>query len=84
MNTPEEQARFDQAYQRARQIIRQEWIEAGKTEAELDQEEQLVDLLDRLVASGRSEEDIEAEWEGKSNAEILHAYAASALLQRSA
>ena len=76
MNTPEEQARFDQAYQRARQIIRQEWIEAGKTEAELDQEEQLVDLLDMLVASGRSEEDIEAEWEGKSKSEILQAYVA--------
>ena len=76
MNTPEEQARFDQAYQQARQIIRQEWIEAGKTEAELDQEAQLVDLLDMLVASGRSEEDIELEWEGKSNTEILRAYVA--------
>ena len=74
MNTPEQQARTDCALRRAREIIRQEWIEAGKTEEELDQEEQLVDLLDMLIASGRSAEEIHAEWEGKSNAEILHAY----------
>ena len=75
-NTPEQEERTQRAYQRAMEIIRQEWIEAGKTEAELDQEDQIADLYDMLVASGRSEEEIDAAWEGKSNAEILQAYAA--------
>lgn len=61
--------------QRAREIIRHEWIEAGKTEEELDKEEQILELFDELLGEGREPEDIHAEWKGKSTAEILHTYA---------
>ncbi len=76
MNTPEQQERTNRAMQQAREIIRQEWIEAGKTEEELDQEEQLLEVFDELLGEGLEPEDIRAEWKGKSNAEILCAYAA--------
>ena len=84
MNTPEQQIKTDRAMQRAREIIRQEWIEAGKTEEELDQEEQILELFDQLLGEGREPEDIRAEWNGKSNAEILRNFTTPALMQQSA
>jgi hypothetical protein len=51
-------------------IINQSWLEAGHTQEELDQSERIADLLDRLVASGRSMESVLDEWQGKSAEEI--------------
>lgn len=38
VNTPEEQKYYVQVYQRAVAIMDQEWLDAGKTREELDQE----------------------------------------------
>ena len=64
--------------QMARKIIDDEWIAAGMTREQLDQDEQLLHLFSRLVASGRSEDDINAEWQHKTPAEILREYAVPA------
>lgn len=75
MNTSEQQIRTERALQQARDLIRQEWLAAGKTEQQLDQEEQLLALYSRLLSSGRSEDEIDAEWKHKTPEEILHEYA---------
>ena len=67
--------KHDPIYQMAMDIIDQEWIAAGKTREELDQEEQITDIVDHLFASGKSLDEIETEWEGKSNSQILEEYA---------
>ena len=74
MNTLEQQAISERAYRQAMEIIRQEWLAAGKTEEELTQEEQIAELYDNLLASGCEPKQIRAEWQGKTNAEILRAY----------
>ena len=75
MNTPEQQVRTERALQQARDLIRQEWLAVGKTEQELDHEEQLLTLYSRLLSSGRSEDEIDVEWEHKTPEEILREYA---------
>lgn len=64
------------------EIIDQEWLAAGKTREELDQERQLLKLYDELLGSGHEPEDIRAEWKDKSDAEILRAYAEPTLMQK--
>jgi hypothetical protein len=59
----------------AKKIIEDEWLDAGVTREELGQDEQLVQLLGRLMSKGRSSEDIMAEWEGKQPIDILREYA---------
>ncbi len=66
---------YDPIYQMAMDIIDQEWIDAGITREELEQNRQIVAIIDRLRASGRSLNAIEAEWEGKSKEQILLEYA---------
>ena len=80
MNTPEQQAKFDQAYQRAMDIIDQEWLAAGKTREELDQEKMLIELYDILLSAGWSETQIRAEWDGKTSEEIFCLYNAPHVL----
>ncbi len=63
------------AYQQAMEIIDREWLAAGVTEEELAQDEQLAEIFDRLVGSGRTVDYIRAEWETKTMAEILREYA---------
>lgn len=67
--------RTERALQQARDLIRQEWLAAGKTKEQLDQEEQLLALYSRLLSSGRSEDEVDAEWEHKTPEEILREYA---------
>lgn len=62
MNTPEQEAKSQRAYQHAMEIIRQEWLDAGKTEEELEQEEQVFQVYGELLKSGRDPEEIHAEW----------------------
>jgi hypothetical protein len=52
-------------------IINQSWLDAGHTQEELDQSHRIADLLDRIVASGRSMESVLDEWQGKTAEEIL-------------
>ena len=73
MESKEESA--ERAYQMAREIIDQEWIAAGVTREELDQADQLANLLDRLVASGRDFDSLMEKWEHKTAEEILREYA---------
>ena len=84
MNSTTPKTQANSAHQEARTLIRQEWIAAGKTEKQLDQEEQLLALYSRLLSSGRSEDDIDAEWECKTSEEILHEYASPASITHSA
>ena len=60
----------DQVYESAVQLMDEEWKQTGLDEASLEQSRLLVDRLDTLAASGRSVEDILAEWQGLSAAEI--------------
>lgn len=71
------QEQYQRTYQEAMDIIDQEWLDAGTTREELDENKRLTELLDRLVGEGRSLDEIEAAWEGKSNKEILREYALS-------
>ena len=80
MNTPEQEAKSEKAYQRAMAIIDQSWLDAGMTREELDQEKRLLELYDILLASGRSEAELNAEWDHKTGAEILCMYAAPSKL----
>jgi hypothetical protein len=75
MNTKSREEKYKQAYQKAMDIIDKEWLEAGKTQEELDQERQIAELLDRLVAQGCSRDVLATEWEGMTNDEILKQYA---------
>ncbi len=84
MNATEHKTQAESALQEAHALMRQEWITAGKTEKELDHEEQLLTLYSRLLSSGRSEDDIDAEWECKTAEEILREYAAPASMSHSA
>ena len=63
------------AYRQAMEIIDREWLTSGVSPEELAQEEQLAEIFDRLVGSGRTVEDIRAEWETKAVKEILQEYA---------
>jgi hypothetical protein len=54
--------------------IEQEWLRAGVSREELEQERQLADLLRSLLAAGRRADDLLDEWEGKSAEEILREY----------
>jgi hypothetical protein len=69
----------DPVYQRAVEIMDQEWLASGMTREELQQSKQLAALFDRLRASGRTLEDIVTEWEGKTDEEILCEYALPAV-----
>lgn len=52
----------EQVYQRGREIIDQEWLAAGVSREELDQEEEITDILDRLTGSGYAPEIVRAAW----------------------
>ena len=66
---------YDPIYQMAVDIIDNEWIAAGKTREELIQEERIMDIVDDLFASGKSLDEIDTIWKGKSNAQIVEEYA---------
>jgi hypothetical protein len=59
-------------------------LAAGVTEEELAQEEQLADIFDSQIASGRTVEEIRSEWKTKTVAEILRECARPAASRRSA
>ena len=75
MSKDEPKAPIDHAYRMAMDIIDQEWLDAGMTRKELEENKRVAELLDRLVAAGHSLDEIEAEWEGKTSEEILREYA---------
>lgn len=76
--------KYESALRQARELIDNEWLAAGATREELDQDECMVKLLSELVKAGRLLDDVFAEWEGKSPVEILQDYAAPAPVLRSA
>lgn len=84
MGVTEYQNTAKRAYRQAMDIIDREWLAAGVTEEELAQDEQLADIFDRQVASGRTVEEIRADWETKTLAEILRECARPAASRRSA
>ena len=45
------------------EIINREWLAAGMTQQEIDQDEELVDIIDRLAGAGYSQDVIQAVWE---------------------
>jgi hypothetical protein len=57
------------------EIIDREWLTSGVSQEALTQDEQLAEIFDRLVGSGRTVDDIRAEWETKAVEEILQEYA---------
>ena len=63
------------SYLQAMEIIDQEWLAAGVSQEALAKEEQLAKIFDRLVGSGRTIDNIRAEWETKAVEEILQEYA---------
>jgi hypothetical protein len=71
MTEAEKQERADCLYQQARDIIDREWLAAGISREQLAQSEQLADLMDILVGTGRTVDSILSEWEGKTPEEIL-------------
>jgi hypothetical protein len=74
----------ERAYQQAMEIIGREWRAAGVTQEELNQEEQLAEIFDRLVGSGRTVDDIHTEWETKTIEEIVREYTSPVPARRSA
>lgn len=60
---PEKPLTPENAYEHAMSIIDQEWLEAGVTQAEIDQSKELTDIFDRLVGSGYSRDIIYAAWD---------------------
>jgi len=48
---------------RVKEIIDKEWLAAGMSQAEIDQEEEITDIFDRLVGSGYTREIIYAAWD---------------------
>jgi len=74
MSVTENRNAAERAYGQAMEIIDREWLTVGVSQEELAQEEQLAEVFDRLVGSGRTVEDIRAEWETKTVEEILQEY----------
>ena len=75
MAEKEKRTTSERAHQQAMEIIDLEWLAAGMTSEELKQEEQLAEIFGRLVGSGRSVDDVRAEWEAKTLEDILREYA---------
>jgi hypothetical protein len=74
MGATENRNTAEHAYRQAMEIVDREWLTAGVTAEELAQDEQLAEIFDVLVGSGRSVDDIRTEWETKTVAEILREY----------
>ncbi len=75
MKTTDKDECAERAYRIAREIIDQEWLAAGATREELEQDEQLTQLLDRLVVSGHDFHNLMADWQHKTPEAILREYA---------
>jgi len=69
-----QRTRADKAYERAMSILDQAWLEAGATPEEIEQEKQVGQLLQRLLADGASAKALLDDWQDKSAAEILEEY----------
>ncbi len=52
-------------------VLDQAWLDAGMSLQELETNKRLADIFDQLLASGRTPEDINAEWEMKTPQEII-------------
>ncbi len=76
--------KYERALQQAREHIDNEWLATGVTREELEQDARMVELLSNLVKAGHPLEDLLAEWEEKSPAEILRDYATPEPVLRSA
>ena len=61
--------------QRARRRIRDSWLQAGVSELELDQAEQVASLYLQLVHSGICPKTLASAWDTLTPAEILARYA---------
>jgi hypothetical protein len=57
------------------EVLDQAWLEEGMSREELEQNRRLADIFDCLLATGRTADDINAEWERKTPQEILCEYA---------
>jgi hypothetical protein len=55
--------------------VEQEWLAIGLTAEAWDQMKQIGEIEEKLLAAGRTIEDINAEWETKSPEQILQEYA---------
>jgi hypothetical protein len=75
MSVTESRNAAKRAYRQAMEIIDREWLASGVTQEELAQDARLAEIFDRLVGSGRTVDDIRAEWEAKTVEEILREYA---------
>jgi hypothetical protein len=75
MPRAEEQSVFSELYRQIREAIDQDWLDAGATREELELSRRLGDLFARELESGRTPEEINADWDGKSAEEILAEYA---------
>jgi hypothetical protein len=75
MSATESQDAAERAYRQAMEIVDREWLAVGVTQENLAQDEQLAEIFDVLVGSGRSVDDIRAEGETKTDEEILQEYA---------
>lgn len=58
----------------AAEVLDKQWIDEGMSADELDRNRRLADIFDRLLAAGRTVDDINAEWETKSSQDILTEY----------
>ena len=72
------------AYKQAMDIVDREWMAAGVSQEALTQEEELAEIFDQLVSSGRTVEDIRTEWEAMTVEEILREYTPEIPSRRSA
>ena len=64
-------------YRQAMAILDAEWVALGVTREELQQDERLTEILQSLLISGRSFDDINAEWSQKTPEQILREYASA-------
>lgn len=62
-------------------VLDQAWLDEGMSLQELETNKRLADIFDQLLASGRTPENINAEWETKTPQEIICNHAPPFLTQ---
>lgn len=74
MDKIEESRSGNHTYRTVAEVLDKEWLDEGMSEQDLGQNTRLAEIFDRLLAAGRTVDDINAEWERKSPQEILCEY----------
>ena len=75
MNPTEEKAAFADIRRKIRETMDREWRNEGKSQEELETSRKLSDLFACELAAGRTPQEIEVAWAGKTAEQIIREYA---------